>query len=133
MHIVLCGSMSAAASMIGISKALQLLGHTVTLPANIQEHAAGAFIENAAEKKELNVFKEYFKEIQQSDAILVCNEPKGDRKNYIGPNTLIEMAFAHAFEKTIYILHHLPAGDFRDEIDAMHPVVLSGSLSGIPS
>jgi hypothetical protein len=133
MHIVLCGSMSAAASMIRLSHDLETLGHSITMPENIQEHANDVFIENAAEKKELDVFKKYFMEIQNADAILVCNEPKGDQQNYIGPNSLIEMAFAHVFDKTIYILHDVPPGNFRDEIDAMHPIALHNSLNNISS
>lgn len=132
MHIVLCGSMSAATSMMKVSGELLMLGHTVTMPANIREHADGVFIENATEKKELDVFKKYFKEIQNADAILVCNEPKGDQQNYIGPNSLLEMGFAYVLDKAIYVLHDLPVSNFRDEIDAMHPIALHNSFDVIP-
>jgi nucleoside 2-deoxyribosyltransferase len=131
MHIVLCGSMSAAASMIRLSNDLQSRGHMVTLPENSAAHAKGFFRENAEEKKELDVFKKYFAEIQKADAILVCNEKKGEVPNYIGPNTLIEMAFAYVLEKEIYVWNDLPAGSFRDEIEAMHPIVLRASFDSL--
>ncbi len=129
MHIVLCGSMSAAQALLDISDRLQAMGHVTVLPENIHAHAEAFSIESTKEKNDLDVFKKYFAEIKQSDAILVVNESKGERKDYIGPNTFIEMAFAHVLDKPIYVLHDIPDSDFRDEINAMHPIALHSSLN----
>jgi predicted RNA-binding protein with PUA domain len=44
---------------------------------------------------------------------------------------LIEMAFACALDKKIYLLNPIPEMNYSDEIFAMKPIVLSGDLSKI--
>lgn len=131
MKIVICGSMSAAAEMLRFSNILKSKGHTVVVPENIDAHANGHNIENAHEKMELDVFKNYYEEIEKSDAVLVVNETKGDEKNYVGPNSLIEMAFAYVLNKKIFILHAIPDSSIKDEVVAMNPIELKGDISGI--
>jgi predicted RNA-binding protein with PUA domain len=50
-------------------------------------------------------------------------------KNYIGGNGLIEMAFAHVLNKKIFLINQVPKMNYRDEIEAMKPVILDGNLS----
>lgn len=128
MHIVLCGSMSAAQSLLDVRDRLVMAHHTVTLPENVNAYVGSDVPEHAREKRQLDVFKKYFAQIGLCDAIVVVNEDKGEKKNHIGSNTLIEMAFAHVLGKKIYLLHDVPKNDAYDEIVAMQPTVLHGSF-----
>jgi non-canonical (house-cleaning) NTP pyrophosphatase len=72
---------------------------------------------------------EHFAKIDTSDAILVINEDKNGIVNYIGGNTLIEIAYAYAQGLEIFILNPIPEVSYADEIRGMHPLVLDGDLS----
>jgi len=62
--------------------------------------------------------------------ILVANFEKHGRPNYIGPNTLAEIAIAFNAKKKIYLLQDIYA-DLRDELVAWDAVSLRGDLSVI--
>jgi nucleoside 2-deoxyribosyltransferase len=69
--------------------------------------------------------------IKDSDAVLIVNLEKKGIANYIGGNTFLEMGFALAYGKKIYILNELPTTGPLDEITGMLPVVLKGRLETI--
>lgn len=70
--------------------------------------------------------------IKTGDAVLACNFDKKGIKNYIGGNTLMEIAFAHVNNKKVYILHQIPEEvPYVDEIRAMTDYVLEGNLNAI--
>ena len=129
MKITICGSMKSAQKMIEIKKELEKYEHEVIVPCNIDKYADGTIdIENKLEKIELNLFKNYFKEIENTNAILVVNEDKNNIRNYIGGNSLIEMAFAHVLDKKIFLLNPIPDISYSDEIEAMQPIIINGNL-----
>lgn len=129
MKIVLCGSMSAAKTMVDLAKQLESNGHVVTLPSNIDSHVANhELIEQLQEKIEFDVLRYYYGKIEEGDAILVVNIPKNGVENYIGGNSLIEMAFAHVLGKAVYILHRIPECAYIDEIIACRPIELDGNI-----
>ena len=83
-------------------------------------------------KKENNYVKEHYKNICDSDAILVVNSEKDGVKNYIGPNVLIEMGQAFVNDKKIYLLNEIPIGmPHTDEVETFDPICLQGDLSKI--
>lgn len=131
MNIVICGSMSASNAMMNVARSLEEQGHIAVLPSNIQDHIKGNQMEDAEEKKQFDVFRDYYTKIGEGDAILVVNIPKNGTENYIGPNTLIEMAFAYVLGKPIYLLHEKPVSDFSQEIEAMNPIELFGALDSL--
>ncbi|HRY36695.1 MAG TPA: hypothetical protein P5230_02310 [Candidatus Magasanikbacteria bacterium] len=132
MKITICGSMAFAKEMVSMQKQLETLGHKVIVPANLEKHAAGTMsMENKAEKIELDLIRGYFEEIKKTDAVLVLNYDKNNIKNYIGGNSLIEMAFAHVLNKKIFLLNAIPQISYSDEIEAMQPVILNGDVSSI--
>ncbi len=132
MKITICGSMAFAREMVNIQKELENLGHTVAAPANLEKHASGTMtMENKTEKIELDLIRGYFEEIKNTDAILVLNYDKNNIKNYIGGNSLIEMAFAHVLNKKIFILNPIPQISYSDEIEAMQPIILNGNIAKI--
>jgi len=80
-------------------------------------------------KIQLDVIKSYFQKIKEQDAIFVINKDKNNVKNYVGGNSLIEIAFAHVLEKKIFLLNPIPEVNYSDEIEAMNPIVLDGNLN----
>lgn len=131
MRIVICGSMKFAKDMVEIKKKLEKHGHVATLPSNIERYVKTPDAETKREKTELDVFRLYFEKIKAADAILVVNKDKNNTKNYIGGNSLIEMAFAHVLNKKIFLLNPVPQMSYSDEIWAMKPVVIGGDLSKV--
>lgn len=132
MKITICGSMAFAKDMIKIKQKLEEQNHIVIVPANIDKYANGTiYIENKWEKIEFDVIRAYFKEIKKTDAILVINKNKNNIKNYVGGNSLIEIAFAHVLNKKIFLLNSVPQINYSDEIKAMNPVILNNDLNKI--
>ena len=88
--------------------------------------------EKAALKRENDYLKVHYKNILDSDAILIVNGEKNGIKNYIGGNVLIEMGQAYVHDKKIYLLNDLPKeSSYFDEIDSMDPICLHGDLTKI--
>lgn len=134
MKIIICGSMSASKEMIKVEEELKKLGHEIVLPEFTHEYAAMDTIdkmhtESARNKVEYDLIRGYFEKIKNSDAILVANIERKGVKGYIGGNTFLEMGFAFVLNKPIYLLHKIPDLSYRDEIEAMRPVVLNGNLN----
>ena len=84
-------------------------------------------------RKEANidVIKEHYEFIKNSDAILVVNTEKNDVKNYIGGNALMEIGFAYVLGKKIFLLNPIPEMGYKDEIMAMQPIILNRDLNKI--
>lgn len=133
MKIAICSSMSFARDVLKVKKSLERLGHKVTIPANCEIYAAGKFsVEDKWDKIQNDVIKNYFKKIKRSDAILVLNLTKNQITNYVGGNSLIEMAFAHVLGKKIYLFNNIPDMNYANEIAAMKPTILEGKLKNLP-
>lgn len=136
MKITVCGSMTFSKKMLDIERELLGLKHEVVLPRFAKEYskletADEIHAESAENKIKHDLIKDHYYEIKNSDAILVVNKDKKDIKNYIGGNSLIEIAFAHILEKKIFLLNPIPQMNYIDEIIAMKPVVLNGNLTKI--
>ena len=132
MRITICGSMDFSKEMLDLEARITKLGHEVVVPKGAEMHASGKISrEDKWTKIEFDVFKAYFNEIKNSDAILVLNYSKKGIENYIGANSLIEMAFAHVLGKKIYLINPVPEMDYADEIVALKPIVIYGDISKI--
>jgi len=130
MKIAICGSMKFGKSMLQFKQELETNGHQVIVPENTESYADGTInVENKWEKIQLDVIKSYFEKIKEQDAIFVINKDKNNIKNYVGGNSLIEIAFAHVLEKKIFLLNPIPKMNYSDEIEAMKPIVLNGNLN----
>lgn len=126
--------MQFSKEMIEIKLKLEALGHLVVLPKDVDQYASGEkMVERKWEKQEGDLFKNYWNEIKNSDAVLIVNITKNGIENYVGGNALIEMAYAYILDKKIYLLNSIPEMNYKDEIEAMGPVVLNGDLSKIPA
>ena len=121
-----------AKEMLQIKKKLEAMNLVVNLQEDAEDFTNGKKTnENKWQKIELDPFKTYFNVIKNSDAILVINLTKNKIMNYIGANTLIEMAFAHILDKKIFLLNPIPNLSYSDEIFAMKPIILNYRLNKI--
>jgi len=127
MKIVICGSMKFAKEMIQVGEWLEQRGHSVVLPENLDQHAEKQLSasEDLQEKIEHDLIRGYYEKIRAADAIFVVNITKNGTTHYVGGNTLMEMGFAHALHKKIYLLNPIPQMSYTDEIIAMQPKVIN--------
>lgn len=125
--------MSAAQTVLKVQSELTTLGHEVVIPATAQTAAEQGIeaYETATAKVHGDLIRGYFSQIQQADAVLIVNEHKNGIDDYIGGNTLIELAFGLVLNKRCFIYNDIPEMSYTDEILAMAPTVLHGDLGGI--
>lgn len=136
MKIVICGSMTFVKKMAEIGNSLKKLKHKIILPKFTEEYIKignldKIHFESVKNKINHNLIKDYFNEINNADGILVINEDKNGIKNYIGGNSFLEMGFAYVLNKKIFLLNQIPKISFKDEIEAMQPIILDGNLNKI--
>ena len=90
--------------------------------------------ENIELKKVMDTFRLHYKNILESDAILIVNDTKNGIENYIGGNVLIEIGQAYVNNKKIFFLNKMPTDKsitYLDEIYALQPICLEGNLENI--
>lgn len=137
MEITIVGSSVFAKQMVYYRDHLIKLGHKVNLHEHYVAQANGEMKdlinrmsrEHASVKKEYDYIRYHYNEIVNSDAILVLNFDKNDVKNYIGGNTLMELGFAYVNSKKIFLLNPIPDMNYKDEIEAVEPIVINGNLN----
>lgn len=79
--------------------------------------------------KKADYMRTHFDEITKGDVVLVVNDEKHGKQNYIGANVLMEMSLAWYQNKPVYILNDLPTDSpFEEEIKGFMPIVLHGDL-----
>lgn len=128
--------MTASKSMVAAEDGLVSMGHVVELPEFTKDYAKMQDLnhvasESANNKIEHDLIKRHFNKIKDGDAILVINEDKNNKVNYIGGNSFLEMGFAHVLNKKIFLLNPIPESSYKDEIVAMKPIILDGDLKKI--
>ena len=140
MKVVICASIHFTAKIKEIADKLITLGHEVEIPLTAQEIIKGNLSleefklekektgDGSFRKIDQNLIKRYYNIIKEADSVLVINIEKNEIKNYIGGNTLIEMAFAHVLCKPVYLLNDIPNMSYTDEIKAMLPIVINHDL-----
>lgn len=128
MKITICGSMIHEPQMVAAAKELRDLGYEVEKPNVVEGHVYEDNLDANARLKQ-GFINEHFQKIDQSDAVLVVNEQKNGIANYIGGNTLIEIAHAYSQGLEVFILNPLPDVSYRDEIAGMQPIILDGTVA----
>lgn len=140
MKLTICGSSAFAEKMVEYKRLLQELGHGVIVHPEYEARVRGerpeiaarmAAGEHAAIKKENGYIKWYYNAIVGSDGILVLNFEKKGVPNYIGGNTLMEIAFAYVNDKKVFLLNPVPEVSYKDEIEAMYTKILDGDLRAL--
>ena len=120
-NVVLCGSMKVVDKIIEIGKELEKKGFNVLLPKECMEGlpkkiASRAHFDRVADKK--------------NKYILIVNATKNGIDNYIGPNSLCEIAFGFYFKKKVFLLNDIYE-PFKDEIEGWGVIPLKGDLNKI--
>jgi len=146
MKITLVGSMIFLEKMNDVKSQLEAKGYDVVAPTLAQEEietGANTFMDyvdaqGGVEKilPDNDIWKikekgmmEYKKHMDDSDAMLVCNFDKGEKKNRIGANAFLEMGYLFFLNKKIYVLQGPPYGDDKiEEVLGMRPVFLDGNI-----
>lgn len=128
--------MQFAEKLMEVKNELEKMGHKAFMT-----NFANSFVGKSDKEKEKikidqkmnkDVIKEFWKQMQGADAILVANYDKNGIKNYIGGNTLMEIGFAHVLNQKIFLLNPIPEIPYyKTEIEAMRPVILNGDLSRV--
>ncbi len=121
MVIVLCGSMKFKDKIVEVAKELENLGHIVKLPVECMEG-----------KNKQIASRAHFERIvsKDTDAILVVNEDKPNLKNYIGPNSFAEIAFAFFHFKKIFLFNNIYF-PYEDELVGWNAIPLNRNLGDI--
>ena len=132
--IIICGSISVSDEILRIQNQLELKGFKVEIPWGVKKYKDNNFVhvaesERAKDKKDNNLIKAYYELIKQYDIVLVVNTEKNDIAGYIGGNTFLEIGFAHVLGKKIYLLNPIPEIGYKDEIEAMSPIILNSDLN----
>ena len=132
-RLMICGSMQFYDQMSICQRHLKEMGIDVMIPKD-----EGALPDGIDEQSFLQfkrkVSSSYLKKIRDSatEAILVYNASKRGKENYIGANTLVEIAMAFAWNRRIYIYNDYYE-PYRDELLAWNCVCLNGDIGRIVS
>ena len=73
----------------------------------------------------------HFEKIRASDLVLIANYPKNGIEGYIGPNSLIELAFGYALSKKLYLLFEPGEQPCKPEILGMQPMIINGDIDNV--
>lgn len=139
MELVICGSVSFASKKQEYKEKLEEKGYEVSMDRYTERIAEGdqelsrrVREDHAEVKREYDLIRMYFNSISDSDGVFIVNLDKNGVENYIGANTFLEIGYAHALDKNIYLLNPLPDQEYiKDELKAMDTTVLNGDLGKI--
>lgn len=121
-NIILCGSMKVKNKIFEVKEILESYGFKVLLPEEC--------IKNINKK---DASRAHFNRIVSNDAyVLIVNEDKDGIRNYIGPNSLCEIAFAFYYNKKIFLLNDIYE-PYKDELTAWGVISLNGDLEKMKS
>ncbi len=136
MKIGIIDSMHFSEKMLEVAKELKALGHQPIL-SNFVNSFPGKD-DNAKEdiklkqKFEEDAMKRDWDRMKQADSLLVINIERYGIANYIGGNTLFELAAGYFSGKKIYLYNPIPEIlYYKTEIEAIKPIILNGDLTKI--
>jgi len=140
MKITICCSIQFVYKIKEIALNFEAKGHEVVIPDGAERILSGEitlekFLDNvnngegARQKIKHDVIRQYFKEIGNSDVILILNLPKKGIDGYIGGNVFLEMGFAYVQNKKIFLYNPIPEMPYKEELITMQPIVINGNLN----
>jgi hypothetical protein len=140
--ITICSSANFYKQVIELQAQLEKLGYRVLVPSTAErmkasgdyevEHYKTWFKDANDYAKKTELMRGHFDKVAEADAILVVNNEKHGRMNYIGGNVLMEMTLAFYQHKPICLLNDAPeASDFLEEIIGLEPKMLHGDVRQI--
>lgn len=126
--VVICGSMLFYNEMLNCQKKLEELGIDAIIPKEENETVLSYDEKQFIEFKK-RVSRTYLKKIRDKDTVgvLIYNAEKKGVANYIGANTLVELAMAFTWNRKIFLYNdiYLP---LKDELQAWDCICLNGNL-----
>lgn len=136
MKIGIIGSMHFSEKMIEVANELKNIGHEPILSNFIHTFIGKNNTEKEAIKIEQkiteNAMKRDWESMKEADALLVINLERHGIENYIGGNTLFELAAGYFSNKKIYLYNPIPDIElYRSELEAVGPTILYGDVSKI--
>jgi hypothetical protein len=123
MKITIVGSMKFYPEYQQLKKKLEALGHKVIIPLPDEFY-------NKNSQTKLDAMKDFNKNLEWSEAILVANYKKDNIENYIGINSVMEVGMAFNRKKKIFILFSIPETCYK-EFKSIGVIELNNDLAGI--
>lgn len=120
-NIVICGSMKVKDDILKTALVLQSRGYDVLLPEECMRGEVKIVVSRAHFDRIVN---------PENKVILIANVEKNGIENYIGPNTLAEIAMAFYYNKRIYLLNDIYE-PYRDELVGWGVICLKGNIDNI--
>ncbi len=118
--------------MMELKDTLENMGFIVHTPILEGSGTDYSLLTESEQRETKNKFiNKHLDKIKESHAILVANYDKKGIEGYIGANTFIEMAFAYALNKKIYILKSIPDQDNKIEIMGLLPICLKEDVQSL--
>ncbi|MDD5331811.1 MAG: hypothetical protein PHE43_03240 [Candidatus Nanoarchaeia archaeon] len=136
MRIGVIGSMQFTDKMLEVCENLRKLGHEAFLT-DLHRSMIGKDSEEIEkikiyQKYNMDAIREFWREMQGADAVLVLNLDKHGIENYIGGNTLMEIGFAHVLNQKVFLMNPVPDMFYcKTEIEAVKPKIIYGDLKNI--
>lgn len=129
MHITVSGSMRFRREMEHLRRDLEARGHVVALPALVPADPERAPLpDHDRVGRKRRFVDEHLQSIRACDALLVANFDTAQHVGYVGPSTLVELAFAYVLGVRSYLLHEPGEQPAETEALAFAPIVLHGDL-----
>lgn len=136
MKIGIIASMQFVDKMVETRDKLQALGHEAFVT-SLHKTLVGKNPEEIEkiklhQKNNMDAIREFWRMMQNADAVLVLNYDNNGINNYVGGNTLMEIGFAHVLNQKIFMLNPIPEMPYcKSEIEAVRPIIIHGDLSKI--
>ena len=129
--IVICGSMYFYDEMVKCQKELLKMGIKSIVPKEENDIIQNYNAEQFKDFKR-RVSNNYFRKIREKNTggVLIYNAEKNGKKNYIGANTLVELAMAFTWNRKIFLYNDFYDA-LKDELLAWECICLHGNLSSI--
>lgn len=126
--IVICGSMAFYDEMLKCQKQLEKIGIEAVIPKE-EDDSVKLYSEKQFSEFKKKVSRAYLKKIRDKDTagVLIYNADKRGIKNYIGANTLVEIAMAFVWNRKIFLLNDIYQ-PLRDELEAWNCICLEGNV-----
>ncbi len=104
--VVLCGSMKFKSAFLEIAEYLEKRGFNVKLPIECMNNEPKIIASRAHIDRII---------APDTDYVLVINQDKPDKPNYIGPNSFAEIAFGFYYHKKVFLLNDIYE-PYKDEL-----------------
>ena len=120
-NIVLCGSMKVKDKILEVKEELENKGYNVLIPKECMEGLPKVLASRKHLERVIDPNNSY---------ILVVNSINRGIENYIGPNSLAEIAFGFYYNKNVYLLNDYYE-PYLDELVGWNVIPLKGNLDNI--